>query len=340
MKTAFIALPLVLGLTVALASSPAVQGTQQLKGGDGQLGKTYTLNLGTPQALNFTLNKVNYLAGRFIGDPGTPDERDYLQDSGKKLVVLHFSVQNPQKVKYRLRFDSVNITGVDSNNKEVTRARGSSIYDEISHKTINVDLQPAQKMNVIMLLSLDSRASLPKLMVEANKATKAVWRYNLAGKITPVGDPFRDPSVPDGSASLDQGIPLNLNYSVPAREVDFKVTSLSYSPNDTLDLKVPAGGKILLINLSFRNPHFRPFRLGNAFPPVRVKVFDQDDIAGGQNGKLYFASRDQQLEGELNTGKEIGVRLAVALPGGLTPKRLEFTDALKRTYNIDMSEVK
>lgn len=335
-----LALPIALGLTAALAATPAVQGTQQLKGGDGQLGKTYTLNLGTPQALNFTLNKVDYLAGRFLIDPGTPDERDYLQDSGKKLVVLHFTVQNPQKVKYRLRYDSVNIMGVDSNNKEVTRARSSGLYDEISRKTINMDLQPAQKVNAVVLLALDSRASLPKLMVEANKATKAVWRYNLAGKVTPVGDPFRDPSVADGSASLDQGIPLKLNYYVPTKEVDFKVTGLQYSPNDTLDLKVPAGGKILLINLSFRNPHFRPFRLGNAFPPVRVKVFDQDDIAGGQSGKLHFASRDQQLEGELNSGKELGVRLAVALPGSLMPKRLEFTDGLKRTYNIDLTEVK
>ncbi|WP_255411736.1 hypothetical protein [Deinococcus sp. NW-56] len=38
--------------------------------------------------------------------------------------------------------------------------------------------------------------------------------------------------------------------------------------------------------------------------------------------------------------KEIGARVAVALPAGLTPRRLEFTDANKRTFSLDLSGVK
>ncbi len=63
-------------------------------------------------------------------------------------------------------------------------------------------------------------------------------------------------------------------------------------------------------------------------------------MAGGEVGKLYFASRDQQLDGELGMNKEIGARVAVALPAGLTPRRLEFTDANKRTFSLDLSGVK
>lgn len=340
MKKMLFVIPVLLGLTASLAQN-TVQGAGQLAGGDGALGKTYTLYLGTPDALNFTLNKLEYLPGRFITDPGTNDERDFLPAAGKKLVVMHYSVQNPQKKDINFRADySLKFTGVDSNNKDVPVARASRAYDEITRKSASMTLKPAQKINVISIMELDSRASLPKLMVETNKATKAVWRYDLSGKIAPLTDPFVDPAVKDGSAALDQGIPLKLNFYVPAREVDFKVNSVQYSPNDILDRKVPAGGKILLINLTFRNPHFRPFKIGNAFPPVQVKVFDQDDMAGGQAGKLYFASRDEQLVGELGMNKEIGARLAVALPGGLTPKRLEFTDPNKRTFNVDLSEIK
>ncbi|WP_158679953.1 hypothetical protein [Deinococcus sp. NW-56] len=54
------------------------------------------------------------------------------------------------------------------------------------------------------------------------------------------------------------------------------MTGVQSSTANTLDRKVPPGGKILVVTLTYRNPHFRPFKIGNAFPPVRLKVFDQD----------------------------------------------------------------
>lgn len=335
-----LSLSTVLGFGAVLAASPGVQGAGQLKGGDAQPGKTYTLNMGTLQALNFTLNKLEYFQGRFLTDPGTNDERDYLRDSGKKLVILHFTVQNPQKTKVFLRGDLLNIMGVDSNNKDVKRVYGSGIYDEITRKSANMDLQPAQKLNLVSILELDSRASLPKLMVETNKQTRAVWRYDLKGKVSPLNDPFRDAAVQDGSAALDQGIPLTLNAYLPAREVDFKVTEVKYSTEPLLGKVAPADGKLLVVNLSFRNPHFRPFKIGNAFPPVRLKLFDQDDMAGGEASKFFLASRDQELSGELAQNKEVQARVVVTVPAGMDPRRLEFTDANKRTFNLDLSSVK
>ncbi|WP_104992166.1 hypothetical protein [Deinococcus sp. NW-56] len=203
MTRSLFALPLLLGLTAAPAQN-TVQGAGPLAGGEAALGKTYTLYLGTADALNFTLNRVEYLSGRFLTDPGTADERDYLREAGKKLVALHYSVQNPQKRDYNFRADSsLKVTGVDSDNKEVARTRGSMAYDEITRKTASMTLKPAQKINVISILELGSRASLPKLLVETNKATRAVWRYDLRGKVAALPYPFRDPGVPDGSAALD-----------------------------------------------------------------------------------------------------------------------------------------
>lgn len=340
MKKSWFILPALLGLTLALAQN-TVQGAGQLAGGDAALGKTYTLYLGTPDALNFTLNKVEYLQGRFLTDPGTNDERDYLRESGKKLVVLHYSVQNPQKKDYNFRVDySLKFTGIDSNNKELGRVRGSLAYDEITRKYIAMTLKPAQKVNLISILEIDSRASLPKLMVETNKQTKAVWRYDLSGKIAPLKDPFVDPTLKDGSASLDTGIPLKLNVYLPAREVDFKVTDAKYSTEPLLGKTAPAEGRLLLVNITFRNPHFNSFKLGNAFPPVRMKVFDQDDLAGGEVSKFFLASRDQDMVAELAMNKEINARFVVTVPAGMEPKRLEFTDANKRTYNFDLSNIK
>ena len=336
---ALLLLPPLLTLTLGLAASPAVQGAGQLKGGDGVPGQTYTLNAGTPAALNFTLLGAEYSADHFITDPGTNDERDYLRPAGKKLAVLHFTVQNPQKVNTRLRGDTLVLSGVDSNNKQVGRVYGSGVYDEITRKSVNADLQPAQKINLVMAMELDSRASLPKLLVEANRSTHAVWRY--APKIAPVlPAALRDPSVANGSASLDVGIPGTPGTYYPGKDVDFRVNALSYAPGPLLGKTAPAGGKLLLVNLSFRNVHGRLFKLGNAFPPVRVKLYDQDGLGSGEAGKFFLASRDQELSGDLMPGKDVALRLVVSVPAGVEPARLEFTDAHKRTFDFPLSGVR
>lgn len=336
MKGLNLTLAVSLGLTPQLVSAgvPAVQGTQQLKGGDGVIGQTYTLYPGTVDALNFTLGRLEYLSGHFLTDPGTPAERDGLRPAGKKLLIVHFTAHNPQGKERSFNGFSVFLSGVDSNGKTVRAAQG--FYDEKTLKTVSLSLKPAQKINVVAALELDSRASLPKLLVETNRTTHAVWRYDLNGKVAPVIELLRDPKVPDGSAALDTMIPGRLGVYYPGKELDFRVRSVQFSAEPQLGQAVPAGGRLLLVNLSFRNVHQRAARLGNAFPPVRARVFDQDDLSGGVVSRLFLASRDQPVDASLDAGKEVETRLVVSLPAGMEAHRLQLEDVLGRTFTFDL----
>src|SRR5579871_6690364 len=74
-------------------SQPAhtVQGTAQLAGENGKIGVTYTLGKSSPY--NFTLLDARYSASRVVigGDTAMPK-------ADEKLLVVDFTVQNPQKV--------------------------------------------------------------------------------------------------------------------------------------------------------------------------------------------------------------------------------------------------
>lgn len=101
-------------------------GTAQLPGDDGVIGQVYKLRTGNP--LYFRLNSVEYTVSQLRFGNGI-----VIPQSNEKLLVLHFSVQNPQNTESLVRFDSLKFTAVDAMN--VNHDGRSPLGDELTQGT-------------------------------------------------------------------------------------------------------------------------------------------------------------------------------------------------------------
>lgn len=317
-----------LGLAPALAQNTGVQGTTQLAGGDAKVGQTVTLFPGTENAMNFTLNSAEYAVGHWFD----AEKNDFLSPAGQKLLILHATVQNPQKVEHFWRGDSFEITGVDSKNTEVKPEW--AWFDEKTHAPVSMTFKPAQKLDVVFLMKLDARVSLPKLIVHTSN--DKVWRYDLKGKIKGLPAPYADPAVKDGSAALDT-IPGKVG-TYYASTFDLRLDKVEYSTKPALDKEVPEGGRLLTIYVTYKNPLPAPQLLQGW--TIKPKVFDQDDLEVDDITNGFLTGRDQEIDSQVAPGKEIALRYVLPVPKDTQPKRLELTFDEGRTFKFDLSSVK
>ncbi|WP_337871455.1 hypothetical protein [Meiothermus sp.] len=89
------------------APQTQVAGTTQLAGGEGEFGKTYTLGKSYP--LNFTLRSAEYAVNRVTAGTSV-----YAPKANEKLLVLHYTVQNPTQREQNVTWSSFKFTVVDA----------------------------------------------------------------------------------------------------------------------------------------------------------------------------------------------------------------------------------
>lgn len=331
MKTcSVLLLAALLGLTSAVAQQPstAVQGTTQLAGGDAKVGQTVTLYPGTDLAMNFTLQSAEYSVGHWFD----AEKNDYLPRVGEKLLILHATVQNPQKVDHFFRGDSFEVTGVDSKNTEVKPEW--KWFDEKTHSAVEMNFKPAQKLDVIFLMKLDAAVSLPKLIVKTSN--DKVWRYDLKGQIKGLPAPYADPAVKDGSAALDS-IPGKVGTYYTST-FDLRLDKVEYTTKPLLDREAPEEGRLMVVYVTYKNPLQTPQLLQGW--TIRPKAFDQDDLEVRESTNGFLTGRDQEIDSQIAPGKEITLRYVLPVTKGTEPKRLELAFDGGRTFAFDISGVK
>ena len=185
-----------------------VAGTTQLAGGEGVIGKTYTL--GKTQPLNFTLKSAEYTVSRINMGPNI-----YAPKADEKLLVLRFTVQNPKQNEVSLSYSSFKLTVVD--NKDVNHEFDSYIAREGTSDVLGINLKPAQKIEVYAVWPVPASGVTPKLIV-ARDQDSPVLRYDLRGKIKPLPAPFADPADSSGATALGE-VPASTGTYYPAYEL-------------------------------------------------------------------------------------------------------------------------
>ncbi|AZI42996.1 hypothetical protein EHF33_09795 [Deinococcus psychrotolerans] len=290
------------------STSPAVQGTQQLAGGSAVVGKTYTLFLGTTDAINYTIRKAEYSVGHFY-----KGDEDDIRPEGEKALILHLTIQNPQKVELGISGNSIRFTGVDSKNQSV--AGDGAWFAEATHSEVHLQLKPGQKIDVYTRIVLAGDVSLPRLIVD--DANSKVWRYDLKGQVAPLAAPFANPSVKDGSAALDE-VPGKAGVFYPA-VLDVRVDKVDVPASQPDGMDVGSNQKVVVVYLTFHNANLVPQSMvpGAAYS-FRASLLDQDGISVDYQ-HLYLGSRDKELGGDLPAGKDAGVRVLFAVDKDVVP---------------------
>lgn len=313
------------GTSGALAD---VQGTAQLAGGEGMLGKTYTLGK-ADNALNFTLRSAEYSLA-----PVTMNTYVYSPKASEKLLVLHYTVQNPQKREVSVSYSAFKFTAVDA--KDVNHVFGNYVAREGSSDVYSSSLKPAQKIDLYAAFTVPAAGPIPKLIAERGDGSP-VARYDLRGKVRALTSPFADPADASG-ASVKAEIPVQAGTFYPMSSLGVKFEGATYS-SDKFEGRSPDSGKRYLVGtFTVKN------LLGSTAQPVnysygsfKVTLRDTEDGQQTFGGYLIKPSRDEHAEGTLNAGDEARFRVYFVLPGDLAAKTLSISENNSHTYSFDVS---
>ena len=320
-------------------ATDALAGTAQLVGAAGELGKTYTV--GTRNPLNFTLKSAEFSVKRL--DIGS---RKFVPAISEKLLILRFSVQNPQKKDLEFSTTNLRFTAVDSKDVNTSPEPYSMPYvaRDGEFVPLKVRLKPAQKIDAYAVLVVSSAGVIPKLIVQSsgNNDQAPVVRYDLSKKVKALPAPYNDSGDPSGATAL-ASINAKPGEFVPMRFSSLRLDSLAFV--DTFDKRAAGDGKRwLVLSLTLKND----IAVGGANLNVDACAFQVLFTASDGEGEtlqrcglsIYKGAREERLKTDLPAGNEVGLRLAFVVTSDVGGQSLAITEDKARTVVFDLTGLK
>jgi len=315
---------LALSMGCAFAAKPKPQkptsthhetvGTQQLNGEYGKIGDTYTL--GKTHPWNTSLKSAEYTI-----DPVYFGDRTVWPTEDEKLLLLHFTVHNPQNVLALMRRDMINITAIDSNDKNWNKE--NCLASEEKRQEVAQDFKPAQKMNVYAVVRVPNAGEIPKLMLTNFFDKDSVIRYDLRGKVKGLPAPYADPSDSSG-ATVPSVIPAKMGEYYPSGVFALKLEGISYTTDPIGDSR-PGNGQFMIATMSVKALTYTKSLLRHDM--FEFKVLDSDGSDIKYSYILLKASSDNKISQELDFGQEVKCRFIFKADKGVTVKSFRFASA-------------
>ena len=317
-------------ITTPTAAGPAVKpptstgapGTVQLAGENGQFGTVYSIRKDTP--LYFILKSAEFTTAQVrVG------EQIFVPKAEEKLLVLHFSVQNPQKTEQYVRFDSLLFTAVDAMN--VNREYVQSWGDAQSRNPVAISLKPAQKIDAYTVIAVPAKGTVPKLMVlPGYEGNGPILRYDLRGKIAGLKAPIADPADPTGATALET-VSGTVGDAYPYASFDITVEGFSYSTTPLPEDDLEEGERYLFVTVLMNNKAgIDTYTRWDTVDPV---VTDADGAELRYNNML-LATANRSFSQNLKKDQEMRLRLCIKVPAGSTPAMLALKEGESRTYEF------
>jgi hypothetical protein len=303
-------------------------GMVPMSGVDGKIGQTYTIDKDSP--LNFTLNSAEYTLQRVTFGDSTEFPKE-----GEKLLLLRFTVHNPQKFDRQFYWGTIHFTAVDAmnQNREWSQAVGAKQTGE----KLNMALKPAQKVDAYTVIKVPAKGVVPKLIVKPNN-TGGVIRYDLRNGVKPLPAPFADTKDSSGATALEE-VPGQIDTYYPLANLDVKLLSTAYA--DTLgdEFTKKENEKFFVATVMLRNgTNADTSYYWGTFQPVLVDA-DGEKVYWPQ--VLLKGGRNEKASGTLKPGEEYKARFYFALPKDVDAKTLKLTDNNEsHTFAFDVSDTK
>ena len=320
-------------------TTDAVSSATALVGGTGELGKTYTI--GTRDPLNFTLKSAEFSVKRLqIGSS------KFTPELAEKLLILRFTVQNPQKKDLEFSTFNLRFTAVDSKDVNFSPEPYGFAYiaREGEFVPLKVRLKPTQKIDAYAILTVSSAGVIPKLIVQSSGSNDQapVVRYDLSKKVKTLPAPYNDPSDPSGATAL-ASITAKPGEFVPMRFSSLRLDSVAFV--DMFDKRAAATGKRwLIVTMTVKNEvpaGAANLDVGDCSFAVVLTASDNETDSQQRCGlALYKGGREERLRVEVAPGGESALRLVFEVPGDVTGKSLAITEEKARTVVFDLSSFK
>lgn len=308
----------------ASAPKPSVQ----LAGDNGMFGRVYSILKDRP--LYFRLKSAEYTTDHVV-----VGEKVYFPKANEKLLVLHFTIQNPQRSNAFVRADSLKFNVVDAMNLNHDGDCDWGNDDDVTHPRVEMTLVPAQTINVFAPIVVPAKGTIPKLMIMPwSESNGPILRYDLTldkNKVAALKAPIADPADPSGYTAQEtvHGSLLNAPYAV--RYFDIAVQKFEYT-SSALDRDAPKnGGRFLMVTLLMKCQY--PGNVLLRSDSVRPTLTSTDDEPL-EYGGMILATANRAIERTVKFGEEATVRIYFNVPKDVTPKTLAITEDIGRTYEF------
>lgn len=306
---------------------PVVQGTAQLAGGVGALGQAVTLGK-ERSAINFTLNSAEFTLTRV-----TVGTNVYIPKANEKLLILRYTLQNPQKESRGIAWNTLKFTAIDA--QDISHEHDNYVGREGTSELLEMTLKPAQKISAYAVMAVPATGPIPKLIVSAGDEFP-VQRYDLRGKIGGLAAEFADPADPSSVTAREiQTVPAGV-YA-PLGRFDVRLESAALSQGAMNGQLPPSGQRYLVATLSIRNGAARTAEAADwTFNTFKVQLRDADGEVQVYDDDLLKASRDEPAEGTLKPGEEARFRVYFPLPEAVAGTALSISEGESRTITFDV----
>ncbi|MFN3267424.1 MAG: hypothetical protein ACK41E_11370 [Deinococcales bacterium] len=308
------------------SSSAGAAGTTQLAGSDGRLNVAYTV--GRDRPLNFTLNAAEYRL-----EPIALGRDVYSADGTQKLLILRFTVQNPNKAELDVSWQSFKMTAVDSNS--VNHVFDSFFARDGETAEYATVLKPAQRVNLVAAAIVPADANITKLLLERNGETAPIVRYDLRNQIKPLAAPYSN----NGVSALPQ-INAQLGTTYLTQSLALRVESFAFS-KETLEGNLPGEGKHwVTATVSVKNL-LQTKDIGIDYNTLRPTFIDVDGATLEVTNYLVRATSGQRFFTTLKPNAEVRYRYYIEVDENVGMKEFAIKEGERgRVYVYDTSNLR
>ncbi|RYG48364.1 hypothetical protein EON79_04690 [bacterium] len=286
-----------------------VLGQVQMAGDNGKMGTTYSLG-DKGGELNFTLDTAEFV----LRAPMVDDT--IVAKKGEKILLLTFTVANPQKADQKLNYTSLKFTAVapDDKNSEFD----GYFYHPDRKTRFDTSLKPAQKVKVTIPFPIHGIGPVNKLIVK--RGGGKVLRYDLREKVEPLAGPF----AKDGTNALEKA-DSEAKRVFALGKADVAVYAVETFDEGLGDYKPSGGQQIVGITVTVQNPGLQPFKMTwNTFRPT---LLDENGEACEWTQDLLGMSSNRTVDQEIAPDGQIRARYVFRVAKGVKPAKLTLLDA-------------
>lgn len=303
------------GLWVALMAlmtcATAALAVDEMPGQWGELGRNYTTT-GRGHKLLYRVTALEYRV-----DPVIIGKEAYAPKADEKLLVVHYVLQNAQTTNYTVSWSSLTMTVVDST--EATCKGVPAMGNEIDKQPVNIELKPAQKIEVYRVFRVAAAGPAKKLIVY--RVEPPVVRFDLVEKCkpTPLAKELADPADATG-ATPAQPLAAKLGQKLPLGPL--QITVDSWQPGQpTCEGKAPKEGR-QWVYVTATATNLAPEEERLQFSAIRPRLLVGEDQIKSRMG-LWQVETDQVLKpGVLAPGASRTIRWVFDAPAELTAPKL------------------
>ena len=244
-------------------------------------------------------------------------EHYYFPTANEKLLVVHFTLRNPNKKERYVDWATLAFTAVDST---TTNREGEHVGIDPNKEALGISLKSEQEIDAYTVIRIPAKADVDKLLVKCSDDEKTLG-YVMNGRIKSV-----ESFVSESEINIEAGkyYPMGL--------LDYKMLDSKYTSSPILNEKPGEEKRYLVITIGLRNPTRSNVDYDYSSFAVLLRMSDGKNLDWNQY--LLSTASNDQLSGTLTRNQEIKARLYFEVPkgGDVAARSLRFGEGESRVY--------